>query len=541
MGEIKLLDCTLRDGGYINDWAFGHNNMVTIYERLVSAGIDIIEIGFLDDRRTYDYDRSILPDTASVEKTYGMLDRKGSMIVGMIDYGTCDISHVQDAQESFLDGIRVIFKKEKMHGAIAFCGQLKEKGYRVFAQAVSITSYNDTEFKELTDLVNDLEPYAFSLVDTYGLLHKEQLAHYFHMADVLLKESIGLGYHAHNNFQLAYANCIEVLETELKRMLIVDGTLYGMGKSAGNAPTELLAMYMNEHNSKNYHMSQLLEAIDVTMLDLYRQMPWGYQFKFFLSASNDCHPNYVTYLQQKNALSVKSINEILSRIEPAKKLLYDAEYIEQLYVDYQVRDNDDTADYEALIQALMGREVLLLAPGPNLYKQKEKVEKYAAEEAGTRTLTIAVNIVPDGIDVVPDYLFLSNSKRYTQMATAVSLLQKNGRTKIVATSNVTSSADAFDLVLNYKRLLNHEAEIRENPLFILLDLMRDAKVTTVALAGFDGYQLAAESNYIHENMEYSFTKEKAASINADVIQALKASGLTERITFVTDSVYKGSV
>nr|MCR4685801.1 3-hydroxy-3-methylglutaryl-CoA lyase [Lachnospiraceae bacterium] len=250
-------------------------------------------------------------------------------------------------------------------------------------------------------------------------------------------------------------------------------------------------------------------------------------------------PNYVTYLQQKNSLSVKSINEILSRIEPAKKLLYDADYIEQLYVDYQVRDNDDTADYEALIQALMGREVLLLAPGPNLYKQKEKVERYANKKAGTGMLTIAINIVPDGIDLVPDYLLLSNSKRYTQMATAVNLLQKNGRTKIVATSNVTSSADAFDLMLNYKRLLNHEAEIRENPLFILLDLMRDAKVTKIALAGFDGYQLAAESNYIHENMEYSFTKEKAASINADVIQALKASGLMERITFVTDSVYQG--
>lgn len=541
MGEIKLLDCTLRDGGYINDWAFGHNNMVTIYERLVSAGIDIIEIGFLDDRRTYDWNRSILPDTASVEKTYGMLDRKDSMIVGMIDYGTCDISHVQEASESFLDGIRVIFKKEKMHGAIAFCGQLKTKGYRVFAQAVSITSYSDVEFKELTDLVNDLEPYAFSLVDTYGLLHKEQLAHYFHMADAQLKESIGLGYHAHNNFQLAYANCIEVLETELKRMLIVDGTLYGMGKSAGNAPTELLAMYMNEHNGKNYHMSQLLEAIDVTMLDLYRQMPWGYQFKFFLSASNDCHPNYVTYLQQKNSLSVKSINEILSRIEPAKKLLYDADYIEQLYVDYQVRDNDDTADYEKLIQALSGQTVLLLAPGPNLYKQKEKVEQYVSENAGNALLTVAVNIVPDGIDVIPDYLLLSNSKRYTQMATAVSLLQKNGRTKIVATSNVTSSADAFDIALNYKRLLNHEAEIKENPLFILLDLMKDAKVTGIALAGFDGYQLAAESNYIHENMEYSFTKAKAESINADVRRALAASGLMDRITFVTDSVYKGSV
>ena len=535
MGKIQLLDCTLRDGGYINDWAFGHNNIVTIFERLVSAGLDIVEIGFLDERRVYDWDRSILPDTASVAKTYGALDRKDSMIVGMIDYGTCGIEHVQNAEDSYLDGIRVIFKKEKMHGAIAFCRQLKEKGYRVFVQAVSITSYNDAEFHELTDLVNDLEPYAFSLVDTYGLLHKQQLAHYFNMANELLKESIGLGYHAHNNFQLAYANCIEVLETDLKRMLIVDGTLYGMGKSAGNSPTELLALYMNEHNGKHYHMSQLLEAIDVTMLDLYRESPWGYRFQFFLSASNDCHPNYVTYLQQKKSLSVKSINEILSRIEPAKKLLYDADYIEKLYLDYQVGDCSDLADYGKLVELLLGKDLLVMAPGPNMYKQREAVEKYVREHPGI--LTIAVNFVPDGTNIVPDYLFLFNSKRYSQMSTAVSNLQKNGKTKIVSTSNVTSSAEAFDLVLNYQRLLDHEAEIRENPLFILLDLFRDSNVSSIALAGFDGYQLAAESNYVHENMEYSFTKEKAEAINADVCQALRRSGLTERITFVTDSVY----
>ncbi|MBP5385243.1 MAG: aldolase catalytic domain-containing protein, partial [Lachnospiraceae bacterium] len=501
MGKVRLLDCTLRDGGYINDWAFGHNNMVTIFERLVSAGIDIIEIGFLDERRSYDYDRSILPDTESVGKTYGMLDRKDSMIVGMIDYGTCGITHVEPAEQSFLDGIRVIFKKEKMHGAIDFCRQVKEKGYRVFAQAVSITSYSEAEFKELTDMVNELEPYAFSLVDTYGLLHKQQLAHYFNMADSQLLPSIGLGYHAHNNFQLAYANCIEVLETDLKRMLIVDGTLYGMGKSAGNAPTELLAMYMNEHNGKDYHTSQLLEAIDVTMLDLYRQSPWGYRFNFFLSASNDCHPNYVTYLQQKKMLSVKSINEILSRIRDDKKLLYDADYIEQLYTEYQVKDNDDTADYNALTDAMRGRSVLVLAPGPNLYRQQDRVSAYLNAHTGQEApLTIAVNFVPEGVLPTPDYLMLFNSKRYVQMATAVSAMQKQGSVRIVATSNVTSSADDFDFVLNYKRLMDHEAMIRENPLFVLLDLFRDADVSELALAGFDGYQLAADSNYIHENM-----------------------------------------
>ena len=85
MGELKLLDCTLRDGGYVNDWKFGHNNIVSVFERLVEADIDIVEIGFLDERRTYDKDRSIMPDTDAVRKIYGNLDRKNSMIVGMID------------------------------------------------------------------------------------------------------------------------------------------------------------------------------------------------------------------------------------------------------------------------------------------------------------------------------------------------------------------------------------------------------------------------------------------------------------------------
>ena len=191
--DIKLLDCTLRDGGYLNDWEFGNSNIVNIFERLVSAGIDIIETGFLDDRRSFDENRTIFPDTGCADRIYGKLDKGNSLIVGMIDYGTCSIDNLADAGDCYLDGIRVIFKKHKMHEAIDFCKQVKAKGYKVFAQAVSITSYNDDELSELIGLVNDLEPYAFSLVDTYGLLHKGTLRHYFDHACAHLKPSIGIG------------------------------------------------------------------------------------------------------------------------------------------------------------------------------------------------------------------------------------------------------------------------------------------------------------------------------------------------------------
>lgn len=116
MGYRKrlLLDCTLRDGGYLNDWKFGKENIASIFERLVSSGVDVIEIGFLDDRREYDSERTIMPNTQCVEKIFRNMDRGTAMVVGMIDYGTCAIEQLQPCSESYLDGIRVIFKKEKM-------------------------------------------------------------------------------------------------------------------------------------------------------------------------------------------------------------------------------------------------------------------------------------------------------------------------------------------------------------------------------------------------------------------------------------------
>ena len=123
--NIQLLDCTLRDGGYINDWEFGHDELVCLFERIVSTGTDIIEVGFLDERRNFDRNRSIMPDTDCVEQIFGRVDKKQAMVVGMIDYGTCSLRQLSKCEDSYLDGIRVIFKKHLMKEAVAFCGEIK--------------------------------------------------------------------------------------------------------------------------------------------------------------------------------------------------------------------------------------------------------------------------------------------------------------------------------------------------------------------------------------------------------------------------------
>ena len=535
MPKISLLDCTLRDGGYLNDWEFGHDNIVNIFERLVSAEIDIIEIGFLNESREYDTNRTIFPDAVSVNRTFDGLSKGRSMIVGMIDYGTCGIGQMIPAGESFMDGIRVIFKKEKKEGAIAFCRQVKALGYKVFAQAVSITSYNDAELMELIRLVNDLEPYAFSLVDTYGLFHKNRLMHYFEFVNAHMKTTIGLGYHSHNNFQLAYANCIEVMELPgIRRQVVIDGTLYGMGKSAGNAPLELLATYMHDNLGKQYHCSQLLEAIDVTMLDLYKQIPWGYSFKFFLSASKDCHPNYVTYLMDKKKLSIKSVNEILDRLEDSRKLLYDREYAERLYVEYQKAECDDGKDRAHLKNWLQGRQILLFAPGKNVMEQRDRISAWIREKASENVVKIAINFVPTGLPV--DAVFISNAKRYVPLSTKLS--QSREKLTTLATSNVTKASGAFDYVFNYSTLLDEQALIVDNPMIMLLKLLHEVGAEHVALAGFDGYVKADAPNYVNPNMDHAFSREKAQEINRDVVSSIRRLGdLGFTMEYITDTLY----
>ena len=266
MRSIRILDCTLRDGGFSNDWNFGVGSIKSIISRLDKAGIDIIEVGFIDERQSYDQNRSIVPDTDSIKPLFRNVDIKNSMIVGMIDFGTCPLERISDRADSCLDGIRVIFKKKDQDQAIQFCRDIKEKGYKVFVQPVSITGYSDDEIVALMKKIDAVGFYAVSIVDTYGLMHRSDLLHYFNIFDTHLNRSISIGYHSHNNFQLAYANSLELSRVEAERDLVLDSSLYGMGKGAGNSNTELIAAFCNENFGKKYDIEQLLEHFVVQVL-----------------------------------------------------------------------------------------------------------------------------------------------------------------------------------------------------------------------------------------------------------------------------------
>lgn len=528
MSNIRLLDCTLRDGGYVNDWKFGHENLISVFERLADSGVDIIEIGFLDDRRPFDTDRSIMPSTACADAIFGGLDKKNAMAVAMIDYGTCALENLSPCKESFLDGIRVIFKKHLMHEALEYCRRVKALGYKVFVQLVSVTSYNDEEMLRLIELVNDVKPYAVSMVDTYGLMHPEEMLRYYELLDKNVIPDVMIGFHGHNNFQLAYANSVAFLDKESKHDIIIDGTLFGMGKSAGNAPLELLAMRLNNKFHKHYNIDAMLEAIEETVRDFYAQAPWGYKTFFFLSGKNSCHPNYVSYFQSGQDLSASKTDELLAMITPEeKKLLYDKLKAEKLYNDYVEENIPERESLEALRSDIADRRLLLVGPGRNTRLQEKKISDFIGQYA---PYVISVNYIPEGIPV--DCVFVTNGKRYHDMT----LNLDRAKTKVLATSNVECRNGRFDFIVKKAPLLDRSEKIMDNSFLMLIKLLLKMKIPEVFCAGFDGYS-DKEDNYCDPSMEYNFVKKEAVHLNDYMRKRICEARSDMNIEFITYSAY----
>ena len=526
----RLLDCTLRDGGYLNDWNFGNSTLTCIFDRLNEAGIDIIEVGFLDDECRYDMDRTMQPDTHSMGRAFSKTVKKKSMVVAMIDVGNCSIDNIQPKKDTILDGIRLIFKKERMNDALDFAKKLVRLGYAVFLQLVSITDYEKDDIKRLAEGANSIGIYAVSLVDTYGLMDREDVTKYFGWLNEYLDKDISIGYHSHNNFQLAYSNTALIVDlTPDDRNIILDGTLYGMGKSAGNAPIELLANNLNERFGHRYDINQLLEVINSEILPLKEKYRWGYNLLFYISAENDCHPSYVSYLMDKKTLSMKDVNCILGTIEPARKLRYDRDYIETLYGEYILKNIDDSTCIESLSGLMKDREILLIGPGKSSVTDSDRITEFVKEK---KPITISVNFVPDY--VILDFVFISNPLRYRLVVPEIS--GKN--TKVIGTSNVTPAGRPFDYTVRYDSLITQGA-IWDNSLAIFLNLIRKVGVKDLTLAGFDGFKDKPEENYVDVNFDFSKDFEYLSSVNKSMTVMISDFSKEMNITFLTDSLYDG--
>ena len=513
--DLKLLDCTLRDGGYINGWKWGFQTARNIIRELVNARVDIVEVGFLRDVDGY------APDVTACN-TVGELNRllpeeRGrTMFSAMAMRSNFDIRKLTPFSGQGIEIIRTTAHDYDIAEGMEFAREVKDKGYKLSINPINIMGYSDEKILWLLEQANRIQPWQFCIVDTFGSMKRRDLERIVSLADHNLDRNIRVALHLHENMSLSCALAQNFIEQRLNRPVAVDASLMGIGRIPGNLPIELIADYLNDALGRAYDIDPMMDAIEDYIAPMKGCPAWGYTPAYFLSARFNLHRNYAEYYLKKGDLTNRDINHILARFDREKRTAFDEGYAGRLYEEYKSNRVDDSRDRERLRGEIAGRPVLLLAPGATLVSHEADVKRYIERE---RPVTVAVNFIPERFPV--DYAFFSNNKRFSRIAAFPC--------RVIAASNLTERE--ADYRIDYNSISGDFSE-GCNSLLMLLKLLRELGVGRVALAGADGYSEEGE-NYCDGSLRSSVRRDN--SFNAAVAAAMRGMGVA--LDFITPSRY----
>lgn len=531
--DIQLLDCTLRDGAYIVDAKFGSPVITGIIKKSEEANIEIIECGWLKNS-AHEEGTSFfhVPDDL---KHYITEKKKSATYVVMIDWDRYDLSQLPPYDGTSIDAIRIVFPHGKHKEGIAVGKTIMDKGYKVFYQAANTLAYSDEELKELADEVNKVTPVSLSVVDTFGAMYEEDLERIVNVLHKYLKPEIALGFHSHNNQQLSFALTMHFTEMlKGKRKVIVDASLCGMGRGAGNATTELVANYLNRKHSCNYDMNAIMDAIDFYMESLKENYSWGYSTPYFIAGMYCCHVNNIAYLLKNHRTNSKDMRNIIESLSPEDRRKYDYDLLESKYLENQCRKVNDEDTVIELEKKFNGKKLLLIAPGKSSVDNINKIKEFIGKE---KPVVIGVNAFLPGYEY--DYVFLTNSARYEYAQSAYP--EQFAKTKKLLLSNIKTEASENEIVIGFERIVKRGWEHFDNAVISCLRFIDKLHVENVFLAGFDGFKHKYNESYGDALLPAVNTSDDWDTLNDeiyDMFTDFKNTALyCKNIDFITDSIF----
>lgn len=513
--DLMLLDCTLRDGGYVNDWKFGFDGAREVIKQLTRANIDVVEVGFLRNVESYNPDITVCNYIEELNKL--LPENTGNtMYSAMAMRSNYDINKLSPYNGSGIEMIRITAHNYDIEDGMDFAREVKAKGYKLSINPINIMGYSDERILWIIDQVNQIQPYQFSIVDTFGSMKRRDLDRIVSLVDNNLDRNIRVALHLHENMALSCCLAQNFIDKHLNRPVAVDGSLMGMGRIPGNLPIELIADYANDYSGKSYDIDYLMDAINDHIASLKGASEWGYTPAYFLSARFNLHRNYAEHYLKKGDLTNRDINHILSRFDAGKKTAFDAVYADKLYEEYKNNQIDDKDAWKKLREDLKGNIVLVLAPGATIRTHKVEIKKFIA---ANKPIVISSNFVPEEIEV--DYAFFSNNKRYQK--------HDSYSCKVIITSNL-SEGDA-DYMINYNSVSGSFNQ-GCNSLIMLLKLLKNIECSDIFIAGADGYK-PQKDNYYTDIIKSATVHDNR--FNIAVSEAIR--NLDVRLNFITPSEY----
>lgn len=282
--EAKILDCTIRDGGLVNGWDFSAEFVSALYQALSRAGVDYMEIGYknspllhhVPNAGPWAYLTEELIRTTIGEKT-------ATKLSALVDIGRVDERDIVPRDESFLDLIRVACYIKDVDKGIELAGKFHDLGYETSLNIMAVSHSRENDLNEALEQLNDSPVDIVYVVDSFGSLFGKDIEYLVAKFQKFAPNKT-LGIHTHNNLQMAFANTLIGLD---KGVAYLDSSVFGMGRAAGNCPTELLVGHLH---SARYDVRSLLDIIEQQFIPLRERVEWGYTIPYAITGLLDEHP-----------------------------------------------------------------------------------------------------------------------------------------------------------------------------------------------------------------------------------------------------------
>ena len=555
--NIKILDCTLRDGAYIVSGEFGEASIRGIIDKLTDSRIDIVEVGWLKNEE-HKIGSSFYHVPSDVN-TYMKKKNISTMYCMMIDYNRYDLKYLPQNDGKSIDAIRIVFPYGKIEEGIFVGKGIREKGYKVYFQLANTLNYTDEDLKDAVAKMNEFKPEGIYMVDTFGAMYEDDVERIASVINKNLDINISFGIHTHNNQQLAFSNAvsfIKVIEkTNDKREIILDASLNGMGRGAGNATTELIVNYLNKKYDKHYDLDSVMDAIDLYMTYFKEKYTWGYSTPYFIAGIYTTHVNNIAYLLNNHNTSHKDMRSIIESMGEKERRAYDYDYLENKYVENQNKTIDDSKVVEKLKNEIVntGRKILLVAPGRSSIDEKNKIDNFIKDNS---PIVIGVNAILPSYKY--DYLFFVNKGRYEYAENAYKDIFDE--TKKIVLSNIKTGAhevrpetsrgelaSPYEYIVSYNHAIKRGFMHFDNAVICALRFLdflfenSNNEKAKIYICGFDGFLDKYNESYADVHLPSLNVDTEWGKLNDEIKEMyrdVKENANNIDIKFITSSVFE---
>ena len=315
--ELKVLDCTIRDGGLVNNHQFSDELVRATYETCVAAGIDTMEVGYKNSPKQFpkgEFGPWKHSDEDDLNRVFAGHDpeKTGLRLSAMADAGKSDYrEQIVPCEQSVLDMIRVAFYAHQVSDAVEMINYCHEQGYEVMANLMAVSNIDDLEIDTVLQAIAPTPASTMVIVDSFGYLYREQVDRlYKKYAAAMEGTGKEIGIHAHNNLQLAFANTIEAIILGSNR---ADCTMAGLGRGAGNCPTELLLGFLR---NPKFKLRPVLDLLQNHIMPLKKELDWGPSVPYNITGQMNLHPRAAIQFRSGDAPDdyLKFYDQIMSDV-----------------------------------------------------------------------------------------------------------------------------------------------------------------------------------------------------------------------------------